>query len=106
MKKITLVLMMACLSLTILPVTSNATIVEPTVTIVASKAEEKAHAETLILRLKEINAMDKSNLNSSEKKELRKEVKTIKRELRESNGGIYLSVGAILIIILLLVILL
>jgi hypothetical protein len=50
--------------------------------------------------------MDKSNLNSSEKRVLRKEVRSIKKELTAMGNGIYISVGAILIIILLLVILL
>jgi len=50
--------------------------------------------------------MYKSNLNSTEKKNLRKEVRTIRKELRENNGGVYLSVGAVIIILLLLIILL
>jgi VIT1/CCC1 family predicted Fe2+/Mn2+ transporter len=43
--------------------------------------------------------MDKSSLNSSEKKELRKEVREIKSELKASGNGVYFSVGAIIIII-------
>ena len=50
--------------------------------------------------------MDKSNLNSSEKKELRKEVKAIKKTLKSTGNGVYLSIGAIIIIILLLILLL
>jgi hypothetical protein len=50
--------------------------------------------------------MDKSNLKPSEKKVLRKEVRTIKHQLKDIGAGVYLSVGAIIIIILLLVILL
>jgi hypothetical protein len=50
--------------------------------------------------------MDKSNMSRAEKKELRKEVKTIKANLKASNHGIYLSIGAIIIIILLLILLL
>jgi hypothetical protein len=57
-------------------------------------------------RLLEIKAMDKSNLSSSEKKALRKEVRSIKGHSYYARGGIYLSVGAILIIVLLLVLLL
>lgn len=55
-------------------------------------------------RLSEIKNMDKSNLTSSKKKELRKEVKGLKKEAR--SAGIYLSVGAVVIIILLLILLL
>ena len=37
---------------------------------------------------------------------LRKEIKTIKAELRTTNNGVYLSIGAIIIIILLLILIL
>lgn len=55
-------------------------------------------------RLVEIRNLTKTNLSATEKRELRKEVKSMKRERR--SGGIYLSVGAIIIIILLLILLL
>lgn len=71
-----------------------------------TKIENAADAEKLINRLTEINELDKSNLKNAEKRVLRKEVKSIKKQLRENSGGIYLSVGAIIIIILLLIILL
>ena len=57
-------------------------------------------------RLNEIKTMDRSNLNSIQKKVLRKEIKTIKAELRTTNNGVYLSIGAIIIIILLLILIL
>jgi hypothetical protein len=60
----------------------------------------------MISRLKEIKAMDKSDMTSQEKKALRKEVRSIKKSLAELNGGVYLSVGAIIIIVLLLILLL
>lgn len=68
--------------------------------------EIPAEVRTMLNRLDEIKAMDKSELSSSEKKELRKEVRTIKSELRASGNGVYFSVGAIIIIILLLILLL
>ncbi|MEP7264226.1 MAG: hypothetical protein ABI772_07005 [Bacteroidota bacterium] len=55
-------------------------------------------------RINEINAMDKSALSHAEKRKLRKELKSISD--RDSNGGIYLSVGAVIIILLLLILLL
>ncbi len=61
-------------------------------------------AKQIESRLVEIRDMDKTNLTSSEKKELRKEVKDLKKQAR--SNGIYLSVGAIIIIILLLILLL
>jgi hypothetical protein len=57
-------------------------------------------------RIDEIKAMDKSNLTSVQKKELRKELKTIKSQLRTTNHGLYLSLGAIIIIVLLLILIL
>lgn len=55
-------------------------------------------------RLMEIKQMDKSNLTRQEKKELRKEVRELKK--KAVTNGIYLSVGAIIIIILLLILIL
>jgi hypothetical protein len=70
----------------------------------------------MVSRVEAIKAMDKSELTSSEKKELRKELRTIKSNLAATNkadlaaagsgGGVYLSVGAIIIIILLLILIL
>jgi hypothetical protein len=57
-------------------------------------------------RLREIKDMDIQNLSKTEKKELRKEVKEIKRDMKANKNGVYLSVGAIIIIILLLILLL
>jgi hypothetical protein len=68
---------------------------------------ESTQANVLLNRLNEINTMDKSEMKSSEKKHLKKEVRTINKELKQMNGGgIYLSVGAIIIIILLLILIL
>lgn len=85
--------------------TIAATTTAPT-SVVVTNSFEAAKAKTMLLRLNEIKEMDKTNLNSSEKKSLRKEVRSINRELKTMNGGVYLSVGAIIIIILLLIILL
>jgi hypothetical protein len=68
--------------------------------------ETSAESTELLNRLDEINEMDKSDLKHSEKKVLRKEVRSIEKQLKQNNGGVYLSVGAIIIIILLLIILL
>jgi hypothetical protein len=60
----------------------------------------------LIDRLKQIQIIDKSTLSKVEKKELRKEVRKIRREIRTNNNGIYISVSAAIIIILLLILIL
>lgn len=106
MKKIAFCLIASCMLLTFQPLQSKAATTTAPSSVVVSKTVEATEAKALLLRLNEINTMDKSNLNSSDKKSLRKEVRSIRHELRESNGGIYLSVGAIIIIILLLILLL
>ena len=50
-------------------------------------------------RLYEIKSMDMSTLNSIEKKQLRKEVKTIEKKMKLSGGGLYISAGTLIIII-------
>ena len=67
---------------------------------------EKKHSDSLLSRLSEIKEMDKSVLNNSQKKELRNEVRSIKKSLIHGSGGIFLSVGAILVIALVLILLL
>ncbi len=102
MKKIVFCLMATCLSLTLIPLQLNAATNESASTLPASKPAEP---KTLLLRLDEIKATDMSKLNSSEKKNLRKEVKSIKHELRTIGGGVYFSAGAIILIVILLIIL-
>ena len=74
---------------------------------------KSAEVAAMELRLNEIKAMDMKALSSSEKKELRKEVRGIKSELKVNSessatngGGIYVSVGAAILIVLLLILLL
>jgi hypothetical protein len=69
---------------------------------IAQKEEEKL----MVSRLYEIHQMDKSQLSSTDRKLLRKEVKSIKSKMSEMKGGVYLSVGAVIIIILLLILIL
>ncbi len=71
-----------------------------------SSTTENPRAQQLLQRLEEIKDMNKSGLTGSEKKDLRKEVKGIKKEMKTIKGGVYLSVGAIIIVILLLILLL
>jgi hypothetical protein len=88
----------------LLPFQSNAIIPDSLST---NKAKtEQMIANAMINRLEQIKSMDKSNMTRVEKKELRKEVKSIKANLRSTGNGVYLSVGAIIIIVLLLILLL
>ena len=106
MKKLAICLMMTCLSLTLLPLQLNAANRTEPSTLPAPKPSEAAEAKTLDLRLNEINSMDKTNMKSAEKKSLRKEVKSINHRLHDISGGVYLSVGAIVLIVILLIVLL
>jgi hypothetical protein len=69
---------------------------------------EKAIKEVEILtaRLHEINSIDKKNLTRAEKRDLRKEIKNIEQALTLNGGGVYVSVGALLLVIVLLIVLL
>jgi hypothetical protein len=71
---------------------------------VKTEVPKEVRAQQIENRLMEIRQMSKTNLSKAEKKDLRKEVKRLKKEA--STQGIYLSVGAVIIIILLLILLL
>jgi hypothetical protein len=105
MKKLTLRLSIALMLLVFVPaeMLGNVTGTASTDPIETADA---ARANVLLNRLEEIKAMDKSDLSSSERKALRKEVRATKKEMKDLGGGVYLSVGAILIVILILILLL
>jgi nuclear transport factor 2 (NTF2) superfamily protein len=70
-------------------------------------AERDARVATIIKRVEEIRAMDRSKLSREERKELKKELRALNKEAKIfGRGGIYLSVGAILVIILVLILIL
>jgi len=106
MKKIVLGVMMVFLSLVFLPLQSKAATTEEPSSLPAPKPAESAEAKTLIVRLDEIKATDKSKLTSEEKKDLRKEVKSIKHNLKAIGNGVYLSGAALILIVVLLIVLL
>lgn len=60
----------------------------------------------LITRLSEIQSMDKTNLTTGEKKNLRNELKDMKKAADGLDSRVYISVGAIIIAILLLILIL
>jgi hypothetical protein len=74
----------------------------------AVKEDQDDHSEKALAlnnRLAEIQNMDMSTLERSEKKALKEETKTIKKELKAIGRGVYISTGAIIIIILLILLL-
>lgn len=104
MKKSTFYATMLIVALTCFPFTGSAS--EPVVVGEPVKTEMPAEIKAKLDRLEEIKNMDRSELTRAEKRALRKEVRAIKGEVAAAKGGVYLSVGAIIIIILLLILLL
>ena len=99
MKKIIIGLVTACLSLTFSPTlsaknTNNAV------------SKNTAEATAIVNRLHEIKTMDLSKLNADQKKELRKEVLDMKKQVMSDHPVVIISGGALLLIIILLIILL
>jgi hypothetical protein len=105
MKKFTSFLLVSLLALTLIPAQLKAGSESAPSPGTTSKTTESPEAKILMERLNEIKALDKSTLNSLEKKELCKEVLSAKKQLKELSGGVYISIGAIIIIILLLILL-
>ncbi len=66
---------------------------------------ENPEISLLMKRLEEIKTIDKSELKREDKRMLREEVREIKKKMAEASGGIYLSAGALIVIIILLIIL-
>jgi hypothetical protein len=68
------------------------------------KVQEIAYMQA---RAKEISEMDFSKLSAEQRKSLRDELKGMKKDAKDiGGGGVYISVGALILIIVLLIILL
>jgi hypothetical protein len=73
---------------------------------VPNKTENKLSEEELsrlTKRVEEIRDMDKTSLTGTEKRELRKELKGIKENVRKDGGVIYIGGGTVLLIILIII---
>lgn len=68
--------------------------------------QQKLRLQHITSRVEEIKEMDKSTLSRAEKKEIKNELVSMKKEAKALNGGVYLSVGAIIIILLVLILIL
>jgi len=75
-------------------------------TITVSNQLSITEKTSLINRVNEIRYMDKSKLTTGQKSDLRDELIGIKQKLADPFTGIYLSAGAIIIILLVLLIIL
>jgi hypothetical protein len=62
--------------------------------------------KAIIERVEEIKALDFGLLSKEERKELKMEMRELKKEANErAGGGVYISTGAIIIILLIIIIL-
>ena len=106
MKKIIYCLLAVCLSLTLFPFQSIASATEKPLALVVTKPPEPVESGELKAMLKKVdglNTVDKTSLSSHKKNSKQVVVET--REHRHGGYG-YVSIGAVVLIVLLLVILL
>jgi hypothetical protein len=106
MKKFITACAMAILVLATTATSIQGAVIARETNIPSPKPTPSPEAQVILSRLNEIKTMDKSALNSLEKKDLRNETRNLKKELKRVNGGVYFSAGAIIVIIILLIILL
>lgn len=77
-------------------------------TSVPNTTENKLSAEEIIRlskRVEEIRKMDKTNLTHKEKRELRKELRVIKENVKRSGQVVYISAGTLVLILILVILL-
>lgn len=101
-KKTITILLFAMLTSIVMPAFAG----EPIPGAKTEKMTNETPAQEALNRIYEIRNMDRSHMTSSEKKELRKELKQLRKEAKPRSNGVYLSIGAIVIIALLLILLL
>ncbi len=65
--------------------------------------EQQTRLAEIENRVEEIKSSDFSEMSKEERKEMRDELREMKKEAKEIGGGVYLSVGAIIIILLILI---
>ncbi len=106
MKKITFGLMVFGMSLAMAPQTTHAAYMKATADATTSITKYSPQTEVLETRLAEIKAANTADMSKTEKRTMRKEVRSIRQQLSDIGGGVYLSVGAIILIVILLIILL
>ncbi|MFW5878162.1 MAG: hypothetical protein ACOCUP_03500 [bacterium] len=104
MKKITLSLIAVIMLLAFSPVKASAENHDNDKTEVAEVSTQE-QADIMIDRLHKIVNMNIKSMDGPDKEKLRDEVLTIKDKLEQLNGGIYISAGALIIIIIILILL-
>jgi predicted transcriptional regulator len=101
MKKLLVCVATVLMLMTFTPIQSKA---ERNPIPVSAAEKEAAELKALIKRVHEINAMDRSTMSRAERREIRKELHAIKKEIKRHSGGtVYIS-GGLLVLILVLII--
>lgn len=75
---------------------------------VTDKTENKLSEEELsrlTKRVEEIRDMDKTNMTVKEKREIKKELKGIKENVRRNGGTVYIGAATLILIIILVILL-
>jgi len=106
MKKIKQYLLAAMFLLPFAPVQLMATEINDVNSVKTTVVEPNANEKETMQRLKTIRSLARTNLTKSEKRTLRNEVLSIRNEHRGPSGVVYISTGALILIIVLLIILL
>jgi hypothetical protein len=71
-----------------------------------TESANDAEMQRMLQRLEEIKSMDLEHMPRSEKRKYAKEVKKIQKKMNAIGGGVYISAGALLVILILLIVLL
>ncbi len=106
MKKILNLGLAIALSIAAIPVSAGVSVSAQPNPAKQTEKTERAMAKTLMVRLFQIKNLDKSHLSSGQKATLRMEVQGIHRSLKDLGGGVYISAGAVIVILIILIILL
>jgi hypothetical protein len=91
---------------TVLPTDCKAVVLHPNGSSKTISAENQAKIDANNIRIQEIKSIEKSEMSRNEKKILRKEIRDLKKKSAGLSGGVYISIGALLLIILILIIVL
>lgn len=106
MKKLSFSILAALFMFAVSPSQLSATTSSNPVPVESTVPPESEVAAKLTARLMQIKEMDFASMDRAEKRALKSEVRAIKGELKAVGGGVYLSIGVIILIVLLLILLL
>lgn len=83
----------------------NPTPEEPATPVKTENKMSDEEIDRITKRIEEIRKMDKSDMTGEERRELRKEMREMKKEAKRAGGAIYIGGASLLLIILLVVLL-